>query len=79
MDISVGLGRSSGAVDGGGWAVGCCMVGGDIGGGGAAPLLPPGSATHAVPMSATQRCATHRQHTRAERWVLSRPVQRYNA
>ena len=63
MDISVGLGRSSGAVDGGGWAVGCCRVVGAVVGG-ATALSTPGSAHHAVPMSVTQRCAAHRQHTR---------------
>ena len=63
MDISVGLGRSSGAVHSDGCAAGCSRVVGDVGGG-ATALSTPGSAPHAVPVSVTQRCATHEPHTR---------------
>jgi hypothetical protein len=63
MDISVGLGRSSGAVDSNGCAAGCSRVVGDVGGG-ATALSTPGSAPLAVPMSVTQRGATHGPRTR---------------
>jgi hypothetical protein len=63
MDISVGLGRSSGAVDSGGCAAGGCRVVGSVVG--ATALSTPGSAPNAVPMSVTQRVRVPGSTTRA--------------